>query len=328
MTALVGTIAGCVAVAGTYLSWPHRPEEEASNIIMFDSSKVSIKVRLGFVASLVALIAYAAAPAGAVLPLILNAIAMYFFFYALVTATLAAREVDRQRTRWEALDPSQRQAWIDHRAEQDKINLKLHELAEESRSTVEEARRVVEQSRRDLRAWKNEDQRRRRQDLVQRFYKPLKLTYRWSIKMRRRVGRGERFLTQRERTNLKLEAIEGETLLDELRLKRTREAFERIQAKTLHKFRDEQTGLEFFRDGVLQYLLIETELDEKEAQNLIARLATGGVEADTKLENVTVFMDGDLAITDQARALLVERKIKFFWPAEWSKAGAPTSASG
>src|SRR5262249_49540684 len=86
MVTLVGTIAGCFAVVSTYLGWPQRPDQQISETIMFDPGRKAFKVRVNFFLSLVALIAYAELPAGYDwIALACDALAMFFFFGALVT---------------------------------------------------------------------------------------------------------------------------------------------------------------------------------------------------------------------------------------------------
>jgi hypothetical protein len=328
MITLIGTIAGCYAVTTGYLGWLNRQRqaEEISDIVRFDPSRAAIEVRKArralrsqFFLALTALITYAALPEGMALPLILNALAMYCFYSALVTCTLAARDVEQRQIQWEALDPAQQAEIRNRLALLRDLKREMVQLASES---------PVERVKLSMRKMELDERRRKSAELRRRLRRAIENVYRWSIEMRHRVG-GDLLLTVKEGTSLRPKQALREHALADLRqrldLKRAREAYGLIQSKAMRSFRDERTGLEYFRANASRYLLVETELDEKGTKALIAQLANGVGETGTPLGAVTIFIADDVGITDQARALLAEREIEVYRPAEWSKGDSSLS---
>jgi hypothetical protein len=199
---LVGTIAGCFAVVTTYLGWPQRPDQQIYETIMFDTERKAFKVRVNFFLSLIFLIAYAELPPRADwIALACDAFAIYFFFGALVTSTLAAREIDRQQNLWNRLDEAGRQSWLAHRKQLFEANQKLRELSEENTQLLRDVRTTIDEAKKSTRAL------RRRRRLGAAWDATAGPVYRWSVEVRHRIAPNDWLLTKGERVRRETDQV-------------------------------------------------------------------------------------------------------------------------
>jgi hypothetical protein len=315
---LIGTIAGSAGVLTTYLAWPQRPDEEQYHTIMFDPASSTKAVRSCFAISLVTIVLYAVLTTEPTLTLLLGAVGIYFFFRGMVTAGLATRRMESQQRFWHEIGSEGRERWIAYRKERE---LERIEQEKSLQGSLRESDRLIERARRDLARigaeLKRENWRKRRES-VKRFLiwlwdKPAGRLYRASIKLRERIAPG-RLLTPRERGNLIVEKAEREEVFEKLQQEWAVDTYHKIRSGQLRSSRDEASGIEVFRDRSAPYLILNDALSEENTQNLVDRLAFLRTEKDS-LARLSLLIEGNSPMTEQARMILEREQISFYWVA-------------
>jgi hypothetical protein len=315
---LIGTIAGSAGVLTTYLAWPQRPDEEQYHTIMFDPASSTKAVRICFAISLVTIVLYAVLTTEPTLTLLLGAVGIYFFFRGMVTAGLATRRMESQQRFWHEIGSEGRERWIAYRKERE---LERIEQEKSLQGSLRESDRLIERARRDLARigaeLKRENWRKRRES-VKRFLiwlwdKPAGRLYRASIKLRERIAPG-RLLTPRERGNLIVEKAEREEVFEKLQQEWAVDTYHKIRSGQLRSSRDEASGIEVFRDRSAPYLILNDALSEENTQNLVDRLAFLRTEKDS-LARLSLLIEGNSPMTEQARMILEREQISFYWVA-------------
>jgi len=311
MVTLVGTIAGCFAVVSTHLGWPQRPEEQISETIMFDPGRKAFKVRFYFFLSLVFLIAYAELPEGSEwVALACDALAIYFFFGALVTSTLAARAIDNQQALWSRLDETGRQYWLAHRKQQFEADQNLRKLHEESTQLIQEIKTTIEGTKARRRAERR---------LRAGWDATVGRLYRWSVDLRHRIAPNDWLLTKSERAQREADELQSEKVWRELEEQWAREDYDLIRSGKMRSFRNERTGRAIFRKNGLRYMIVESDISEESARLLVEELSGFRDTNSGRLGAINLFIDAGARITEQGRITLVENGIKLYWPADWRR---------
>jgi hypothetical protein len=330
---LIGTIAGSAGVLTTYLAWPQRPDEEQYHTIMFDPAPSTKAVRLCFAVSLVAILFYAVLTTERTLTLLLAAVGIYFFFRGMVTAGLATRQMESQQRLWSEIGSEGRERWIAYRKERELERIEREkskrQLNDSIQDTIRDSDRFIQETRRDLARFNAEQKRekwRTRRESVKRLLwdKSTRPLYRASIVLRERVAPG-RLLTARERGDLIVDEAEREKLLKELEQEWATETHHKIRSGQMRSARDEASSIEVFRDGRAPYLVLNEPLHEENTRSLIERLAFLRTEK-RGLGDLSLLIEGNNPMTEQARAILEKEKVRFYWIA-FEEKPAPTGSS-
>jgi hypothetical protein len=322
---LIGTIAGSAGVLTTYLAWPQRPDEEQYHTILFDPVSSTKAVRICFAVSLVTIILYAVLTTERTLTLLLGAVGIYFFFRGMVTAGLATRRMESQQRLWNEIGSEGRERWIAYRQERELERIEQEkserQLNDSTQDSLRESDRFIQKTRRDLARIKAEQKRerwRKRRESVKRFLiwlwdNSAGRLYRASIKLRERIAPG-RLLTPSERSNLILEKAKREEVFGELQQEWAVDTYHKIRSGQLRSSRDEASGIEVFRDRSAPYLILNDPLSEENTRNLVDRLAFLRTEKDS-LAGLSLLIEGNSPMTEQARMILEREQISFYWVA-------------
>jgi hypothetical protein len=280
---------------------------------MFDPGRKAFKVRVYFFLSLVFLIAYAELPEGSEwVALACDALAIYFFFGALVTSSLAARAIDKQQALWSRLDETGRQYWLAHRKQQFEADQNLRKLHEESTQLIQQIKTTIDGTKAQRRA-----ERRRRLRAVWIAIK--RRLYRWSVDLRHRIAPNDWLLTKSERVQKEADELQSEKVWRELEEQWAREDYDLIRSGKMRSFRDERTGREIFRKNGLRYMIVESDISEEIARLLVEELSDFRDTNSGRLGAINLFIDAGAKITEQGRITLVENGIKLYWPVDWRR---------
>jgi len=241
--------------------------------------------------------------------LICCAASTYFFFRGMVTAGLAARQLEAQQRLWARIGEGERADWIAFRRNQiqseaerkaslQKISREAQVIHGDMQRTLEEIRRSGKGRRRDQ----------RKAALKKLWYATGGRTYRASITLRRRIA-GDRLLTPLERAELLRNEIRRKELNEEFFGKYHADVYAGICDGKISGLRDEVSGLEIFQQGAWRYVVVHEPLNEACARGLLKGIGSLRRE-DGHFVHVVLLTDNVESPTRQASELLTAEGIQ------------------
>ena len=310
LTLLVGTIGGVAGVLVTYVGWSRHPLDEFGARMAFRAAGFSWQLGFTFLVSVASLyVFYDLSRGDHDASLLVLPISTFFFFRALVTGFLVAREAEAQRRMWDTMTVEQRKAWLAREQRE-------RELHEEARKLHREGQELIAKVRRNARAIQANARRRKWEAIWSRAVRAIQTMHAASMNLRAALA-GDALLTRSERLRRFQDKLEMERALDNLKKEIAQGIFTEIQDGTLQPLKLEGTSIEIFQSGVWRYVVIREAVDEAKARQFVDSLSRFRNPVSGKFQILQGFVEGEVEVTVQACDYLKAEGIALYRTSNW-----------